>query len=98
MISQNRADARRQAIADQQWTTVQEEDKQNKELLDEAKLPCRGISTRLGWFVDDILHASRSSSRHPTARGGGGLRGLPRERGQVAAPAHLPGVREGRLL
>jgi uncharacterized membrane protein len=34
MISQNRADARRQVIADQQWTTVQEEDKQNKELLD----------------------------------------------------------------
>src|SRR5712672_4339927 len=34
MISQNRADARRQVIADQQWTTVQEEDKQNEELLD----------------------------------------------------------------
>jgi uncharacterized membrane protein len=34
MISQNRADAKRQVIADEQWTTVQEEDKQNKELLD----------------------------------------------------------------
>ena len=34
MISQNRADARRQVIADQQWKTVQEEDKQNDELLD----------------------------------------------------------------
>jgi uncharacterized membrane protein len=34
MISQNRADARRQVIADQQWTTVQEEDKLNRELLD----------------------------------------------------------------
>jgi uncharacterized membrane protein len=34
MISQNRADARRQVIADQQWSTVQEEDKQNVELLD----------------------------------------------------------------
>jgi uncharacterized membrane protein len=33
MISQNRADAKRQAIADEQWQTVQEEDKQNKELL-----------------------------------------------------------------
>jgi len=33
MISQNRADARRQVIADQQWRTVQEEDKQNQELL-----------------------------------------------------------------
>ena len=34
MISQNRADARRQVIADHQWKTVQEEDKQNVELLD----------------------------------------------------------------
>jgi uncharacterized membrane protein len=34
MISQNRADARRQVIADQQWRTVQEEDVQNNELLD----------------------------------------------------------------
>jgi uncharacterized membrane protein len=34
MISQNRADAKRQAIADQQWQTVKEEDTQNEELLD----------------------------------------------------------------
>ena len=34
MISQNRADARRQVIADEAWRTVQEEDKQNVELLD----------------------------------------------------------------
>ena len=34
MISQNRADAKRQVIADQQWQTVKEEDKQNDELLD----------------------------------------------------------------
>jgi uncharacterized membrane protein len=33
MISQNRADARRQVIADQQWTTVQREDKEDEELL-----------------------------------------------------------------
>jgi uncharacterized membrane protein len=33
MISQNRADARRQVIADQQWSTVQEEDEQNEQLL-----------------------------------------------------------------
>jgi uncharacterized membrane protein len=33
MISQNRADAKRQAIADQQWQTVLEEDRQNEELL-----------------------------------------------------------------
>jgi uncharacterized membrane protein len=34
MISQNRADAKRQVIADQQWRMVQEEDDQNKELLE----------------------------------------------------------------
>jgi uncharacterized membrane protein len=30
MTSQNRADAKRQVIADEQWQTVKEEDKQNK--------------------------------------------------------------------
>src|SRR5712691_5051298 len=33
MISQNRADAKRRVVADQQWQTVKEEDKQNQELL-----------------------------------------------------------------
>ncbi len=37
MISQNRADSKRQVIADQQWKTVQEEDQQNDELLDLSK-------------------------------------------------------------
>ena len=37
MISQNRADAKRQVLADQQWKTVQEEDEQNQELLNLAK-------------------------------------------------------------
>jgi hypothetical protein len=34
MISQSRADAKRQVVADEQWTMVQEEDQQNQELLD----------------------------------------------------------------
>jgi uncharacterized membrane protein len=34
MISQNRADAKHEVIADQQWQTVQAEDGQNRELLD----------------------------------------------------------------
>ena len=34
MISQNRADAKRQVVADLQWQTVQEEDTQNVQLLD----------------------------------------------------------------
>jgi uncharacterized membrane protein len=33
LISQNRADAKRQLIADQQWQTVQAEERQNEELL-----------------------------------------------------------------
>jgi uncharacterized membrane protein len=34
LISQNRADAKLQVIANAQWRTVQEEDKQNVQLLD----------------------------------------------------------------
>ena len=37
MISQNRADAKRQVIADEQWQTVKEEDKQNVELINLSK-------------------------------------------------------------
>ena len=33
MISQNRADEKRQVLADHQWQTVQEEEQQNEELL-----------------------------------------------------------------
>jgi uncharacterized membrane protein len=33
MISQNRADAKRQVVANQQWQTVKEEDRQNVELI-----------------------------------------------------------------
>ena len=37
MISQNRADVKRQLLADQQWATVQTEEKQNDELLTISK-------------------------------------------------------------
>jgi uncharacterized membrane protein len=33
MISQNRADTKREVLADQEWATVQAEDRQNEELL-----------------------------------------------------------------
>jgi uncharacterized membrane protein len=33
MISQNRADEKRQVLADHQWQTVQDEERQNEELL-----------------------------------------------------------------
>jgi uncharacterized membrane protein len=34
MISQNHADEKRQVLADQEWRTVQDEDRQNQQLLD----------------------------------------------------------------
>jgi uncharacterized membrane protein len=34
MISQNRADAKRQVVANLQWQTVQEEDRQNQQLIE----------------------------------------------------------------
>jgi uncharacterized membrane protein len=34
MISQNRADAKRQVVANLEWTTVREEDRQNRELIE----------------------------------------------------------------
>jgi uncharacterized membrane protein len=37
MISQNRADTKRQVIADEQWNMVQEEDRQNVQLLAMSK-------------------------------------------------------------
>jgi hypothetical protein len=36
MIGQNRADEKRQALADHQWQTVQEEEQQNEDLLQVA--------------------------------------------------------------
>jgi uncharacterized membrane protein len=37
MISQNRADAKREALAEHQWQLVQAEEKQNEELLDVSR-------------------------------------------------------------
>ena len=37
MISQNRADAKQQVVADEQWRTVKEEDLQNRQLIQLSK-------------------------------------------------------------
>ena len=55
MISQNRADAKRQAIADQQWETVKHEDRQNEELL--------ALSRRILELTERA--ADRGESRQP---------------------------------
>jgi uncharacterized membrane protein len=57
LISQNRADARRQVIADQQWTTVQQEDEQNVELLD--------LSKQILTLTKDVHAVTRSLADRP---------------------------------
>jgi uncharacterized membrane protein len=58
LISQNRADAKRQALADQQWQTVQEEDRQNEELLN--------LSRQI-LDLTKAIHAMAAESEHPAA-------------------------------
>jgi uncharacterized membrane protein len=62
MISQNRADAKRQLIADHQWQTVQEEDRQNQDLLAlsrEILDLLRSQSDRAPDFTSGVLTATR---------------------------------------
>ena len=57
MISQNRADAKRQILADQQWRLVQEENEQNKQLLD--------LSTRILALTTEVrVFAGRAEENH----------------------------------
>ena len=58
MISQNRADAKQQVVADQQWRTVQEEDQQNKELLD--------LSNQILALTKEVHAAQQRNGRSPT--------------------------------
>jgi hypothetical protein len=57
---------------------------------------CSGVAAKLG--DHGLLHPPRSCSGHAAARLGGRLRGVLGKRRPVAAPAHLPGVRKGRVL
>ena len=52
MISQNRADAKRQVVADLQWQKITDEDRQNSELLD--------LSNQILGLTRDI-HAAAST-------------------------------------
>jgi uncharacterized membrane protein len=62
MISQNRADAKHQVVADQEWRTVQDEDEQNRELLDLSKQILE---------LTKAVHAQASAAADGThARGG----------------------------
>jgi uncharacterized membrane protein len=58
MISQNRADTKREVIANEQWTTVQEEDRQNEELLQLSR---------------QILDLTKAMHAYTAARSGGAM-------------------------
>jgi hypothetical protein len=62
MISQNRADAKQQVVADQEWKTVQEEDHQNRELLD--------LSNQI-LELTKAVHAYAAASASPNSATGG---------------------------
>jgi uncharacterized membrane protein len=53
MISQNRADAKRQVIADQEWKTVQTEDQQNQELFQLSK-QIRQLTKEVRSYTDTV--------------------------------------------
>jgi uncharacterized membrane protein len=57
MISQNRADAKRQVIADHQWKTVQEEDRQNQELL-ELSQQILQLTRAVHTYAEEARHAA----------------------------------------
>src|SRR3989441_4435007 len=57
MISQNRADAKRRVVADLQWQTVQDEDRQNQDLL------------KLSNQILELTRAIHARTSGPTAEG-----------------------------
>ena len=60
LISQKRADAKRQVIADEQWRLVKEEDKQNVELLD--------LSNQILALTKEVRELTASLTK-PSSRG-----------------------------
>jgi uncharacterized membrane protein len=72
MISQNRAEAKRQVLADEQWRTVREEDDQNKRLLtlsgeqDHQNNELLGVSNQILELTKEV----RSFAREAAGRAG----------------------------
>ena len=89
MISQNRADAKRQVIADQQWKTVQTEDQQNQELLDLSEAD----RSRLTKQVNSRLASDGRPSPVPRERWA-----PPRRPGRLCYAAALESSRPRRRL
>jgi uncharacterized membrane protein len=53
MISQNRADAKRQVLADHQWEMIQAEERQNQQLLD-FSTQLMGLTTQIHALVTEV--------------------------------------------
>ncbi len=67
LISQNRADAKREVIADQQWRTVRKEDTQNQQLLDLSRQILRLTQeVRSYAAVDEARRDQRGRGDGPT--------------------------------
>jgi uncharacterized membrane protein len=62
MISQNRADSKRQVIADEQWTTVKLEDRQNEQLLDLSKQILH-LTQELRTYADVVHGAGQENQK-----------------------------------
>jgi uncharacterized membrane protein len=65
MISQNRADEKRQVLADHQWQTVQEEDHQNQQLLQLSNQ-----ILELTRAIHQMAAAQSASGAHPAGSNG----------------------------
>ncbi len=76
MISQNRADEKRQVLADHQWQTVQEEEHQNEELLH---------------ISNQILELTQAIHALASARAPAGPAAASAAPTQGPGPAELPG-------
>ena len=61
LISQNRADAKRQVIANEEWKTVREEDQQNQELL--------GLSNQILALVTEVHTLSSEEAKERAQNG-----------------------------
>ena len=61
MISQNRADERRQVLADDQWSIVQQEEAQNEQLI--------GMSTQILELTTAIHQMTSTIAKRPSAPG-----------------------------
>jgi uncharacterized membrane protein len=86
MISQNRADEKRQILADHQWQTVQEEDQQNQQLLELSNQ-----ILELTKAIHQMTTAQSASGARPAGSNGaqpGSLRGAAGER--VDSPTKEP--------